>query len=236
VRGNETLYELFQLNTPVHENRRSKRLSIMEQIGLEVTVSKTSSIIEGKRTTIRHKTESKKAAYKKVEETDEILKEIAEIFRRRANYKGKMLVREFYEALSTNSVLAARSAGLISDLKFRLSNEVHFDEVRAGLMKRRSQRANTEVLSETLMPSKEVEPSPISSNKMNVLKAMFDKFDVNGDGVITLPELKKGLHNRFSVQTIEEMFREYDEDSNGVLDFNEFVKLFTPDGAILPGL
>jgi calcium-binding protein CML len=230
VRSNEVLYELLQTNQPVGRPTHAKRKSIIEQLGFEVT---NKSSFDGRIPTARHRTEPKKTAYKKTEERDMIIMEIVEIFNKRANNKGKILVRDLFDIIRSNPTLSQFSDEIISECKFRLTSEVNIDEVKLCLVKRRNTRVSTQLPSN---PS-EKPPSSASSNlNIGVLKEMFDRFDINKDGTISLTELKKGLKDKFSPQSIEEMFREYDFDGNGCLDFNEFVRLFSPDAALIPNL
>ena len=159
--------------------------------------------------------------------------EIIEIFNTRANNKGRILVRDLFEIIKTNPNLSQFSDEIISECKFRLTSEVSLDEVKLCLVKRRNTRASTQVPSK---PPENLSATPNPSLNIGVLKEMFDRFDINKDSTISLTELKKGLFDRFSPKSIEEMFSEYDFDGNGCLDFNEFVRLFSPDAACIPNL
>jgi calcium-dependent protein kinase len=66
--------------------------------------------------------------------------------------------------------------------------------------------------------------------KENLLE-MFTKFDTNGDGFISLDELKKG-YNTYLLKSmdeneIEKAFFDADADSSGKLDYTEFVQIAT---------
>merc|ERR1712176_1715542 len=59
------------------------------------------------------------------------------------------------------------------------------------------------------------------------LREAFKMFDRDGDGFITLKELKKVsmmLGNIMGQEEIEEFMREADVDGNGMLDYDEFCK------------
>lgn len=62
---------------------------------------------------------------------------------------------------------------------------------------------------------------------LEILKKLFDRYDTNHDGFVDLSELKSGLRDLLTTSSIEEIFKLYDEDSNRVLDFSEFIKLFS---------
>ena len=232
--SNEILSELLRVNQPAMlRPQHAKRKSIIEQLGFEVT---NKNSYEGRMPAARHRTEPKKAAYKKTEEKDEIFIQIEKIFKVFGNNRGRILVRELYDHIRNDHVLGPISDRIIDEFKFRLTSEVNFDEVKLCLVKRRSTRINSEI---PIKPAslKDAEGTPQKTvQNLEVLREMFDKFDINKDGAISLIELKKGLKDKFSVASIEEMFKEYDFDNNGCLDFNEFVRLFSPDGASIPSL
>uniref|UniRef100_A0ABM0MCX6 Calmodulin-like n=1 Tax=Saccoglossus kowalevskii TaxID=10224 RepID=A0ABM0MCX6_SACKO len=57
------------------------------------------------------------------------------------------------------------------------------------------------------------------------VKAVFNQFDLDGDGVITIKELTEGLKRMNIASTPEEVYmfmREVDLDGDGKIDFNEF--------------
>ena len=62
-------------------------------------------------------------------------------------------------------------------------------------------------------------------------KANFAKFDVDGDGEITISELKKGMGAKFSEQEINAVFALGDTDQDGSISFLEFAKLMIPAAA-----
>jgi len=59
-------------------------------------------------------------------------------------------------------------------------------------------------------------------------KALFQFFDDNNDGGISLTELKEamaGVGVKFSEEEVTKFFNKYDTDGNGEIDFQEFIAL-----------
>ena len=61
----------------------------------------------------------------------------------------------------------------------------------------------------------------------------FNAFDLDGDGTISVDELHKGLSALFAaeikVSTIEALLSQIDIDSDGSIDYTEFIARFTPN-------
>jgi calcium-dependent protein kinase len=59
------------------------------------------------------------------------------------------------------------------------------------------------------------------------LQLAFDKFDVNGSGLISAEELKEVLFGEeaFSDEVWKELIQEVDTNGDGVLDLKEFTQL-----------
>jgi len=71
------------------------------------------------------------------------------------------------------------------------------------------------------------------------LRAAFAKFDLNGDGVLTLPELRTvltrpGGGQPMSDEQIEKLFKTMDVDGDGKVDLDEFSKALTSGVAKVP--
>lgn len=62
--------------------------------------------------------------------------------------------------------------------------------------------------------------------KKEVILNIFDKYDINGDGVVSISELKNGMKSFMSKDTVEGLFREFDLDQSNTLDRDEFLRLF----------
>ena len=70
----------------------------------------------------------------------------------------------------------------------------------------------------------------LSNEQVEELKKAFDVMDENKDGVVTREELKKllsGLGEEVDDSIVDEMISIADENNDGKVDFNEFVKAAT---------
>jgi Ca2+-binding EF-hand superfamily protein len=71
----------------------------------------------------------------------------------------------------------------------------------------------------------------LSASKVEELKCVFDRFDVDGDGMITYSELgivceSMGL-STLSKRELKRMIRRIDLDGSGEIDFEEFITVMT---------
>ena len=65
----------------------------------------------------------------------------------------------------------------------------------------------------------------ITPEQLQEIMGMFDTWDSDGSGSISLPELKDHMGaSGFSASELDSMFHEFDEDGNGELDKVEFVR------------
>lgn len=114
---------------------------------------------------------------------------------------------------------------LFNMMKGNLYKEVYFKELKEMVDK--AEEKNVKSIQEQ---STEV----LSAQELENLKELFIKYDLDCDGFLSLAELKKGLRDKFSIQTIESMFTQYDTDSDGLLSLSDFVKLYVPESIKLP--
>ena len=77
----------------------------------------------------------------------------------------------------------------------------------------------------TPLPEKiKITPIDVETRK---IEKVFRKFDINGNGVIDINELKLGLEPHFTDETIQELYVSYSRNDSG-LHLNEFTEMFLP--------
>ena len=67
--------------------------------------------------------------------------------------------------------------------------------------------------------------SRLSEKEVKKLKENFQKIDTNGDGMLSLEEVKKAIsHNKgISLSNVEQIFKSIDTDNSGNIDYTEFI-------------
>ena len=67
--------------------------------------------------------------------------------------------------------------------------------------------------------------SRLSEEEVKKLKENFQKIDTNGDGMLSLEEVKKAIsHNKgISLSNVEQIFKSIDTDNSGNIDYTEFI-------------
>jgi calcium-dependent protein kinase len=63
----------------------------------------------------------------------------------------------------------------------------------------------------------------VSPNDIKDLKDMFLALDVNGDGSLSLEEIREGLKDRDDVEDIMGMLAAADTDGSGDINYTEFI-------------
>lgn len=73
-----------------------------------------------------------------------------------------------------------------------------------------------------------MDPDKLSNQELDCLKEAFSLFDADHDGEITHAELGRVMRNHGLNPTeaeLEDMIRNVDKNSNGAIDFNEFIEM-----------
>ncbi len=68
----------------------------------------------------------------------------------------------------------------------------------------------------------------LSNFRIRELKAIFNEFDADGSGFIDMEEAKEAMSSTLSLteEEVENLIRGFDENGDGQLDYEEFVKLW----------
>lgn len=152
-------------------------------------------------------------------------KKLKKFFELNKNPQGKVILKDFFDHVCKSILTRETGNNLFNMMKGKLYKEINFKELKEILSKaaEKNDKKNQEIKVEKL-----------SEQEFERLKEMFFKYDLNADGFLSLPELKKALRDKFSMQTIESMFTEYDTDSDGLLSLSDFVRLCVPESVIIP--
>ena len=63
----------------------------------------------------------------------------------------------------------------------------------------------------------------ISKTELKILKASFSLFDKNGDGKITVDDIKEGIE-KIVKEFQDELFEMFDRDGDGMVSLDEYIK------------
>ena len=151
-------------------------------------------------------------------------------------------IKQVYDLLKNGHSFEEVKAGVLSgaDLK-RVGEAVRgkslsFDELLVKVFKGVSQK-DLRVLQQWVLeyeqdtPKKE-EPvlQQVSFNSLAEFQYLFDIYDTNKNGELSLLELKSALSHMFSTKDIEQMFTQYDENHDDKISLTEFMKMMAPEG------
>lgn len=158
------------------------------------------------------------------------IQKLHELFFKHADDNGYSLVGHIYHELMKNKRFQKESEFFFHEFDFDMNKTIEFSQLVDYMEKVKSKNGYfVKVGKEMIYPSNELinNDQKFYVNK-GVLKKMFDEFDKNKDGFLSFREMKEGLKKHFTKQAIIEIFGEFDVDGNKLIDFAEFLDIFSP--------
>lgn len=133
-----------------------------------------------------------------------------------------------YNQMTKEPMLAVEAEIFFRLFSFKLKTELNLPEFLKVCKQIKEKRINSIRDSFSV---KERRKSKIDSPQENkakkaVILKIFENYDLNGDGVLSVSELKNGMKDFLSPETAKELFKEFDLDQSNTLDRKEFLKLF----------
>ena len=227
VQTNEVLAKLLTKNKPAVRAHR-RRQSLLEQQGFEKLKHRPHHSFDH-RYKVRTSTEPKTAKYPQSSNEDKSIEIIVDNYKRIYNLKGKVIAKDLYECMCKNFLLKGLAERFLFLFRSRFYTEITIEETRLALTGKTEIQFKTHILPALI--SKQL-PAIIANDKhTSVVRALFEEYDLNKDGFISLQELRKALYNKFTQETIDALFHEHDTDHDGLLDFQDFLTLYAPVSA-----
>ncbi|OMJ88619.1 hypothetical protein SteCoe_9399 [Stentor coeruleus] len=163
---------------------------------------------------------------------DSDLQLLHDIFYKHANDRGFALVGEIYQELIESPQFKRESEFFFHEFDFNANAMIKFSQLIDFMDKSKSKQGYfLKRGSDMIFPTSEpIVKRKIYTVKIPTLKSMFKNFDKNRDGFLTYEELKDGLRKHFTKCAIKEIFENYDVDGNKLIDFAEFMNVFSPFG------
>ncbi|OMJ92832.1 hypothetical protein SteCoe_4278 [Stentor coeruleus] len=161
---------------------------------------------------------------------DKDLQFLHDIFYKHANDRGYSPVGELYQELIESIHFKKESEFFFHEFDFNANTLISFSQLIEFFDKCKSKQGYfIKKGQEVFYPANEpFVQKGFFSVKMQTLRSMFMNFDKNKDGFLTYNELKDGLKKHFTKATIKEIFENYDIDGNKLIDFTEFMNVFSP--------
>lgn len=134
---------------------------------------------------------------------------------------------------ATNEMIAKEMTALAQRYKPDALQRVTLEEVLVRTyraLKRRDLMVLKQWVSEweqTQQPEKPKQQASLQTAAQ--YQQLFELYDTNQNGELTLDELKSGLNHLFSFRDIEEMFQRYDANHDQRISLQEFLHLMAPD-------
>lgn len=225
VKGNEVLSRLLTITSPkVRSNK--KRQSLMEMQGFELT-AKSQLHTFRKKLKVRTTSEYQVSKYLQPLAPEETISIVTDFYEKISQKKGKVTAKELHSALSKNLPQKEIGEKLLKCFRFRLQNEITLQEAIEAIAGKQKIKFSTDVIPSLI--EHQLTEVLKSNKKIAVMKSLFDKYDTNKNGFLTLPDLKKALRDNFTIPTIEKMFADNDTDNDGQLSFEDFLRIYSED-------
>lgn len=163
------------------------------------------------------------------ENREKDIKKLHELFYKHADDHACSPVGKIYQELIRIKRFHKESEFLFHEFEFDTNKLIDFSQLVEYIEKTKSKNGYFVKLGkEIVYPSNDqIEGNKLGTN-VTVLKKMFDNFDKNKDGFLNFRELKEGLKKHFTKQAVIEVFSDYDIDGNKLIDFSEFLDIFSP--------
>ena len=203
---------------PLTTERKQKRVSISDSFMHKAKFRRTSMYNDVYDTKNEAKTQ----------ETE--LYALHEIFFKNADDAGYSTVGNIYQGLVESNKFNKKAEFLFHEFDFDMNKKIEFSQLVDYIEKCDGKngyfyKKGKDVIFPNNRPGRN---SIKQSANISTLRIMFNKYDTNHDGYLTFDELKNGLIEHFTKQTILEIFQTFDYDGNKLIDFSEFLSIFSP--------
>lgn len=166
---------------------------------------------------------------------EKYLEKLHAIFFNQIDATGNANVGHIYQMLSKKKSFNKEAEFLFHEFNFDMNAKIKFSQFLNYIEKVNSEDGyfynNGK---EIIHPHNRPRRSSGNAVSVLILKQMFARFDKNHDGFLNYEELREALSENFSSRTIKEIFVGFDLDGNKLIDFNEFVSIFSPNKTNFP--
>jgi Ca2+-binding EF-hand superfamily protein len=154
---------------------------------------------------------------------------LTKIFQKACNRTKKAQVGNLYNLMAREPMLAVEAENFFSFFSFKLKTELSLPEFIKICKQIKVKKATIVRDTKSVIERRKSRTNTLNGKKnakKEVILNIFDKYDINGDGVISISELKNGMRSFMSKETVQELFKEFDLDQSNTLDRDEFLRLF----------
>ena len=159
---------------------------------------------------------------------------------------GSLSFEEFAANLSNRPTIQKWAYSLFRDYDANSSGSITFDEILVKTFRGVSQKDLSTMLQwvrGTLHTDRDAQlymklnlptvtrTRTLTLNSAKEYQDLFDMYDVNKDGELSLAELKTGLGHMFSSKDIEAMFVKYDANKDQKISLYEFLRMMAPENS-----